>query len=192
MNGLESFLLAWIPLFVALDVVGLVPLFLGITQGEPREKIDRITRQAMWTSALVAVGFMFLGRFVFRALGITVADFKVAGGLVLLVIAIRDLVVADKGKLLVVEDFGVVPLGMPIIAGPATLATLLVLVDSVGPAVTLAALAANLVLVYVAFRFSEMLHHAVGVATLRAVSKIVTLLLAAIAVHLIRQGWLTP
>src|SRR4051812_34277956 len=96
----QKFLLAWIPLFVAIDVIGLVPLFLGITKGEPKEKVDRITRQAMWTSALVAIGFIFLGRFVFNALGITVADFKVAGGLVLLVLAVRDLVVEENGKVI--------------------------------------------------------------------------------------------
>lgn len=188
---LENFLLAWIPLFVALDVIGLVPLFLGITHGEPAEKVQRITRQAMWTSGLVAVGFMLLGEFVFRALGITVADFQVAGGLVLLVIAVRDLVVPDKGKILVMEDFGVVPLGMPIIAGPATLATLLVLQGTVGRTVTVSALAVNLLLVFAAFKASGWLQRKVGVTVMKAISKIITLLLAAIAVHLIRMGWNT-
>ena len=87
------------------------------------------------------------------------------------------------------DDFGIVPLGMPIIAGPATLATLLVLVETVGPAVTVVALALNLVMVYVAFRFCHVLKRWIGESTMRAVSKIITLLLAAIAVHLIRKGW---
>jgi multiple antibiotic resistance protein len=186
---LEKFLVAWIPLFVAIDVMGLVPLFLGITAGEPREKVDLITRQAMWTSCLVAIGFMLLGKFVFRALGITVADFQVAGGLVLLVLAVRDLVISDNGKILLADDFGVVPLGMPMIAGPATLATVLVLQESVGPLATIAALATNLVLVFVAFKSSAWLKKAMGVTAMKAISKIVTLLLAAIAVHLIRMGW---
>jgi len=116
---LEKFLLAFIPLFVAMDPVGLVPFFLGMTQGIKRPHRNRIAWQAIITAAVVAVGFMFLGRWTFRVLGISVGDFQVAGGLILLVLASRDLLRPSAGVESLPEDFGIVPLGLPYIAGLA-------------------------------------------------------------------------
>lgn len=188
-DWLVKLMLAAIPLFVAMDPVGLVPLFLGMTEGVDPVKRHRISSQAIWTAAIVAVGFMFLGKLTFQLLGITVGDFKIAGGLILLVLASRDLVGSAVNAPALREDFGVVPLGLPLIAGPAVLTTLLILIDSVGPAYTLAALLLNLVVVVFAFRLSDRLAQWIGMTGLRAVSKIVSLLLAAIAVSMIRRGW---
>jgi multiple antibiotic resistance protein len=187
---LDKFLLAWIPLFVALSPIGLAPIFIGLTQSYPPDRVTRIGRQAVWTAAIVAIGFMFLGKFVFRALGITVSDFQVAGGLILLIIASRDLV-ADHGEDRLPEDLGVVPLGMPLITGPATITTLLILIDSVGLLYTLIALVTNLLLVYLVISYSDWLRRRVGMAALKATSKIMSLLLAAIAVNMIHRGWKT-
>jgi multiple antibiotic resistance protein len=185
---LTQFLLAWIPLFVAMDPVGIVPIFLGMTAELPAERITRTVRQAVITAGLVAIGFMFLGQFVFRALGITVADFQVAGGLILLILAGRELVTtAAEAK--PVDDFGVVPLGLPLITGPATLAALLLEVDTVGATYALAALVTNLALIFATLTYGNHLKRIIGLTGLKAVSKIVALLLAAIAVHMIRKGW---
>ena len=86
------------------------------------------------------------------------------------------------------EDFGIVPLGMPLIAGPALITTLLLLVQTQGMAVTLVALAVNLVLIVLAFVGSDWLGRTIGQMGLRAISKIVSMLLAAIAVAMIRRG----
>src|SRR5205085_1477708 len=89
------------------------------------------------------------------ALGITVADFQVAGGLILLVLAIRELVGfgdQDRGGS---AEFGIVPLGMPLIAGPALLTALLILIDSVGVVYTLISLVINLLIVAVALCQAE-------------------------------------
>ena len=87
------------------------------------------------------------------------------------------------------DDFGVVPLGMPLIAGPALLTALLILVDTVGLVFTLLSLLVNLALVAIAFWNADWFTHLMGKQGLRGVSKIVALLLAAIAVSLIRRGW---
>jgi multiple antibiotic resistance protein len=81
---------------------------------------------------------------------------------------------------------------MPLIAGPATITTLLVISQSFGMTMTLLALAANLALVALAFGQSERLERMVGQTGLRAVSKIIALLLAAIAVHIVRRGFNSP
>jgi multiple antibiotic resistance protein len=82
----------------------------------------------------------------------------------------------------------VVPLGMPLIAGPATITTLLLLQQTQGIFLTLAALVANLVIVVMAFAYSDRLEKLVTMTGLRAISKIIALLLAAIAVRMIRRG----
>jgi multiple antibiotic resistance protein len=192
MNRFEfarDFMQAWIPLFVAMDPPGVAPLFLSLTHGiDPAERRS-IANQATITAAAIAIGFVFLGDLALEALGITLADFQVAGGLILLGLAYRDMLGGDETSPSRREDVGVVPLGTPLIAGPATLTVLLVLVQSKGLAVTLLALAVNLVLVLLAFRYSDRLARLIGMRAMRAFAKIIALLLAAIGVHLIRQGW---
>ncbi len=185
------FLRAFIPLFVAIDPIGLAAIFLGLGQNVAPAQRQKIAGQATWTGGLVALGFLFLGQSVFKALGISVSDFQIAGGLILFILAAKDLVqsAAEPDKL--PEDFGVVPLGMPLIAGPASITTLLVLAQTqtIGLVVTLVALAANLTLVVLALHYSEWLGRKIGATGMRAISKIVSMLLAAIAISMIRRGW---
>ena len=186
----EQFLKAFIPLFVASDPIGLTAIFLAMSAGVPSAARRRVARQATLTGGVVALAFLFLGQTIFAALGITVSDFQIAGGLILFILAARDLIQSaaeEPAKL--ADDFGVVPLGMPLIAGPALITTLLALVDSVGLATTLLALAANLGLVIASLFNADKLGSWLGTTGLRAISKIVALLLAAIAISMIRRGW---
>jgi multiple antibiotic resistance protein len=189
-EGLTKFLQAFIPLFVAIDPVGLAAIFLGLGQGMAVDRRQKIANQAVWTGGLVALGFLLLGQSVFAALGISVGDFRVAGGLILFILAAKDLTQSATGPEKLPEDFGVVPLGMPLIAGPASITTLLVLAQSqaIGLGITLVALAANLTLVALALYYSSWLGRKIGQMGLRAISKIIAMLLAAIAVSMIRQG----
>lgn len=184
----DRFLQAFIPLFVAMDPIGLAAIFLGLGQGVIPQQRQRIARQATITGGAVALLFLFLGSNIFKALGISAADFQIAGGSILFILAVRDLMhsAAEPEKL--PTDFGVVPLGMPLIAGPALITTLLLLAETVGVKIALAALVSNLFLVMLAFRFSDQLGRVIGATGLRAISKIIAMLLAAIAVSMIRNG----
>lgn len=186
----RHFTQAFIPLFVAIDPIGLAAIFMSLGAATPPAARRRIAQQATWTGGLVALGFLLLGQGIFAALGITVGDFQIAGGLILFILATRELIhsAAEKPPTLA-EDFGVVPLGMPLIAGPALIATLLLLARTIGLPITLAALAVNLALVALAFANADRLTRVIGDTGMRAISKIVSLLLAAIAVNMIRRGW---
>jgi multiple antibiotic resistance protein len=188
---IQKFLAAFIPLFVAIDPIGLVALFVGLGTSASHENRRHQAFLGIFTGLCVAVGFIFLGKVIFAALGITVADFQVAGGLILLCLAVRELVGFgghDRGG---GEDFGVVPLGMPLIAGPALLTALLILIDSVGLIFTVVSLLMNLAIVAVALCNAERFTRWMGKQGLRGVSKLIALLLAAIAISLIRRGWQT-
>jgi multiple antibiotic resistance protein len=187
-DWLQKFLQAFIPLFVAIDPVGLTAIFLGLGQKIDPARRQRVADQAVWTGGLVALGFLFLGQTVFKAVGISVSDFQIAGGLILFLLAAKDLVLSAAEPEKMPEGFGVVPLGMPLIAGPASITTLLLLAQLVGTWVTLAALAVNLGLVVVLLHYSDWLARKIGATGMRAISKIISMLLAAIAVAMIRQG----
>ena len=186
---IQKLLLAFIPVFVAIDPIGLIAIFMGLGTSASREQRKHQALLGILTGLLVAGGFIFLGRIIFSALGITVADFQVAGGLILLVLAVRELVgfgPHDRGG---GDEFGVVPLGMPLIAGPALLTALLILIDSVGVVYTVLSLLLNLTIVAIALCNADRFARWMGKQGLRGVSKLIALLLAAIAISLIRRGW---
>ena len=186
---LQKFFLAFIPIFVAIDPIGLIAIFTGLAADASREQRNRQGFFGIVTALCVAIGFIFLGEIIFNALGITDADFQVAGGLILLALAGRELLNLAPSDHGASDDFGIVPLGMPLIAGPALLTALLILVDTVGLVFTLLSLLVNLALVAVAFWNADWFTRWMGRQGLRGVSKIVALLLAAIGVSLIRRGW---
>jgi len=188
-NLAEKFFVAFIPVFVAIDPIGLVALFMGLGPSASQQQRKHQAFLGILTGLGVAIGFIFLGKIIFSALGITVADFQIAGGLILLILATRELVTfgpADRGS---TDEFGIVPLGMPLIAGPALLTALLILIDTVGIVFTLVSLLVNLALVAVALCNADRFSRWMGKQGLRGISKIIALLLAAIAVSLIRRGW---
>jgi multiple antibiotic resistance protein len=186
---LQKFFLAFIPVFIAVDPIGLVAIFIGLGTSASSEHRKRQALLGILTGLCIAVGFIFVGKVIFGALGITVADFQVAGGLILLLLAVRELVGVGPHDRSNSDDFGVVPLGMPLIAGPALLTALLILVDSVGLVYTMVSLIVNLALVAIALCNAERFSRLMGKQGLRGVSKIIALLLAAIAISLIRRGW---
>jgi multiple antibiotic resistance protein len=185
---LKQFLLSFIPIMVALDAPGTLPLYVGMTEGMKKQERKRIVRQSIVTAFLVAVGFILVGRAIFNALGILVEDFMIAGGVVLLIIAIADVVRAGERKLERSPEFGVVPLGTPLIAGPATLTTTLVLVGSYGYIPVILSLVANILLAWFIFSQADRIIRLIGINGSRAFAKVAALLLAAIAVKMIRSG----
>jgi len=185
----KDFWRAFVPLFVAVDAVGVLPLFLALTEGLDARARRPVILQSVATAALVALGFLAVGPVLLRFLGVTIPDFMIAGGLLLSAISLSDLLTgAKRQRQADPESMGPVPIGVPLITGPAVLTTCLVLADRFGKGVTAGAVAANVVLAGVVFWFAEPIQRALGRTGSRTVSKVAGLLLAAIAVMLIRRG----
>ena len=180
--------LSFIPLFVAIDVFGVIPLFLSLTEELPRPQKNRLVTQATFTAVAVALVFLFGGQAMFRFLGITENDFRVGGGVVLMILAVVDLVFSDNALRRPVENAGVVPIGIPLIIGPAALTTILILVDTYGQVITIMSLLANLAIVWLVFRYSEAINALMGKTASHAVAKVSALFMVAIAVMMIRVG----
>jgi len=188
MDLVQPFIISLIPIMVALDAPGTLPIYMAMTEGLKKHERRTIVRQSILTALLITIGFTFLGRAVFKALAITVEDFMVAGGIVLLIIAVTEIVRAGEKKYIVSPTFGVVPLGTPLIAGPATLTTTLMLVGTYGYAPVLLSLLANLLLAWLIFSQADRIIKLIGINGSRAFAKVAALLLAAIAVKMIRTG----
>lgn len=191
---MNSFIEAFLPLFVAINLAGIVPIFLGLTEGMEPSQRRRLGLQALITAAAVSLLILFAGQVIFRVMGITVNDLRVGGGLILLVLSISDLIFGDYRRrdptdgVTDSSSVGIVPLGIPLIIGPAAITTILVSQQSYGYLPTLAALATNLLLVLLALALGPWLTRIFGNAVAKAVAKVASLFLAAIAVAMIRAG----
>ena len=185
---LRNILLSFIPLFVAVDAIGVLPIFVSLTEGLDKQQKNKVIVQSMVTAFLLAVSFILIGKLVFKLLGITIGDFMVAGGALLFCIAIIDLVSQTKERRIPVKDVGAVPIGTPLIVGPAVLATSLVITPEYGLLPTTISVIGNILFAGLIFNGSFWLIKVLGEAGTKALSKIMSLLLAAIAVMLMRKG----
>jgi multiple antibiotic resistance protein len=185
---LHQFLLCSIALFVALDIVGTIPMYLGMVSRMPKAERHRVTDVSMAVAFVVAVIFAFVGERIFHYLGISFYDFRIAGGLVLLLISLADLVGSSEAGSRASGSTGIVPLAVPLITGPAVLTTLILQVNSLGFVLPMAALFANYAIAWLLLKRSEGVSSLLGKDGMVVVSKVTALLLAAIAVSMIRLG----
>ena len=185
---MQGFLLSFIPIFVAMDALGILPMFMGFTENLKKREKHKIITQSIVTAFIIGIVFLFLGIWIFKILGVMVSDFKIAGGLVLLAISLRDLLQYEKGPKLSPDTMGAVPIGTPLITGPAVLTPIVILLDLHGMYLTVMSFLANLIIVWVTFLFADPISRVLGKAGSKAFSKIAHLLLAAIAVMMMRKG----
>jgi multiple antibiotic resistance protein len=171
------------------DAIGALPLFMGMTEGLKQKRVRRIVLQSVGTALIVALSFLAIGESALRFLGITMSDFMIAGGIILLVIAGTDLVRHEKRTArLDTDSLGVVPVGVPLIAGPAVLATSMLLLREYGFVPTFFAIIVNVLIAGVVFWFSFPINRFLGKAGAKAISKLANLLLASIAIMIVRKG----
>ena len=177
----------FIPIFVAIDVFAILPIFISLTVDMPDSR-KQIIRDSIFTALIVGLLFVALGEAIFKILGITSDDFKIAGGLVLIVLAISELIRHEEESRKPAGRVGVVPIGVPLIVGPAVLTTILVLVDHYGIIPTILSLLLNLFIIWISFINAERIINLLGKGTIIGISRIMALLLASIAVMMIRLG----
>jgi len=185
-----TFLLCFIPLLIAVDAIGNLPIFLGLTAGAPPARLNKIIIQSVITALAVAIIFVIVGKSLLHYMGISIGDFLIAGGALMFILALKDLVAAEGSErpLHDHDTLGAVPLGVPLIVGPGVLAATLVLQAQYGLWMTILATVVNIILAGITFWQSRWIGRILGKAGSKAFSKIASLLLAAIAVMFIRRG----
>lgn len=180
----------FLPFFIAFDPIGLLPIYLSLTYSMETSELRKVSAIAVLVAFGICVFFGFFGGVLLKTLGVTMADFQIAGGLLLIVLSILDSQSRDKARRRPESYFqvAVVPIAMPLLVGPAVLTTLLLSLQSVGQFMTWTALALNLFLVYLLFFYSKFVLRIIGKTGAKGAGKFFSILLCALGVMFIRKG----
>lgn len=187
-SSLESFTLTFVPLLIAIDVLGNVPIVVSLSEGMSHRERRRMIHIAVITAAVLGLAFLFFGRFILDVIGISLGSFAIAGGGLLLVLSIKYMITGRWVEIVKEEMVAVVPIGTPLTVGPATITTLLLLGTQFPLYMVLLSFALNLLIVWIVFMLSSQVVGFLGQGGLRAISGIFNLLLAAIGVNMIFRG----
>lgn len=205
MDVMLFFIKALVALFTVVDPVGLVPVVLSLTAGLATRERRRVITRAALIAAVVMTLFGVLGQAIFASLGVTPEAFSIAGGALLFLVAIDMLFGRQSGaretprearESRMREDVSVFPLAIPMIAGPGTITTLILLVDSSHHApLSLVAIAVagavTLVAAWLAMMISLPIQKRVGTTGILVLSRVLGMLLAAVAAQFILNGLAT-
>ncbi len=198
---LTHFLVSLSAVFFVVDPIGVVPIFLAITAGDSAEKIQRTALRACLVAGGLLLFFALFGGVIFKVFSVSLGAFRVAGGILLLITALDMLRARPSetrtshteqqegaGK----EDVALVPLAMPLLAGPGAIATAMVLMSK-GETLTmavpvLAAILLTFVSSYFILRASHLVQRVLKQSGVAILERVMGLILAAIAVQFIADG----
>lgn len=191
---------AFLTLFVVIDPIGLAPIFITLVGQQTPQQQARIAYQAVSVAGAILVAFALGGRFLLQYLDISLEAFQIAGGILLFKIAL-DMVFAhseretkeEEQEAQLREDVSIFPLAIPLIAGPGTLASIVILANHAevyqfGLVIILIIAAIVLAISYAVFRLSRYLSHALGKTGINVVTRVLGVLLSALAVQYIANG----
>jgi multiple antibiotic resistance protein len=186
---LSSFVSSFILLFSVFDVIGTVPVFLALTQ-DYQEHRAMIVRDSVGIATVILLVFAAVGQFIFQALGITINDFKIAGGILLFIIALDNL----RGKIsqtrtIAAGEIAAFPLATPLLAGPGAISTVMIYANPpYGLVEDFAVILLNSLITFLILERASWVQRALGNNGTQVVTRIVGLLIAAIGIAFIREG----
>lgn len=197
----SEFLVALSAVFFVVDPLAVVPIFLAMTRDDAPEKVRAMARRACLVAALLLMFFALFGTFVFQVLGVTMGAFRIAGGILLLVTAL-DMIRArpaatktspeETAEGLAKEDIALVPLAIPLLAGPGAIATVMVLMargkTPLHAVPVLIAILITFVAGYLILRGAGVVQKVLGSSGLLVLERVMGLILAAIAVQFVADG----
>ncbi|MEM3694199.1 MAG: MarC family protein [Candidatus Bathyarchaeia archaeon] len=188
---LPQILKATISLFVVIDPIGNIPLFIGLTEKLSQEERRRIFHMASWVAFLLLITFALAGQQVLLIFGVKLYSLMMAGGILLLIIAVRILLSGGwHEKSDGPEDMGVVPIAFPLLVGPGAMTTTLVTLQADGAFVSLLAVLINFAIIWLVLRFIEPIYKILGRTGSQVIARIMAVFIAALAIELIFEGYL--
>jgi multiple antibiotic resistance protein len=198
---LEFALLALTSVFFLVDPFTVIPLFVAVTADSSESERRQVARRAAWTCAIVLCSFALAGSLIFKMFGITLPAFKIAGGIILLGIGLDMLQARPSGTKVTPEeteegaskaDASIIPLGMPMLAGPGAISTVMVLVGESHSIWQHGVIYATILLVsfvsYLILAGANRVRRYLGDTGIRIMTRLMGLLLVALAVQFIANG----
>jgi multiple antibiotic resistance protein len=190
---LTSILVSFVALIVVVEPLGVVPFFMTLTRGREPDDVRRVARRASIVSALVLLAFAGFGGAVLGSLGIRLDAFRVAGGIVLLLMALdmvrqKPTCRGSRAESSAVDDVAIVPLAIPLLSGPASMAAVMGLVGREPTLAVVVAIILVFAVSYLVLRGAGVIQRLLGPAILAVVQRVFGLLLAAMSVQTIVTG----
>lgn len=189
------FVHAFVTIFVVMDPVGNVPIFLALTREDSKTQRRKEGLQATGVAGLVVIGFAIAGRWILSVLSISIPAIQIGGGAVLGLAALQLLLPGIGGGSLTdtgAVNVALVPLGTPLLAGPGAIAATLVFMRKAhglsGDAQVMLAIVATLVIVLIVLRYAGLLGRLLRKGGVEVLSRVFGLLLVAIAVQMVASG----
>ena len=190
-----SYLEAILALFAIVDPIGNIPMFLDVAEHVPNGQSQKAFNTAIAVGVIILLAFSFAGNVVLdHVFHITLADLQLAGGILLLIIAIDHLIFGSLKKSVAVSgtltphEIGCVPLACPLLAGPGAMVTSLTTLERSGPVQAVVAILVIFGLLWVIMRFIQPIHRFLGKLVCTVFSKVMCLFIAAIGIHMIMAG----
>ncbi|MEM1507371.1 MAG: MarC family protein [Candidatus Bathyarchaeia archaeon] len=178
-----------ISLFIIVDPLGNIPIFIGLTVEMKRREKRKVFNTATITGFILLLSFAVAGNQILYIFGITLQSFMVAGGILLLILAIRILVVGEWGEIhRAPESIGAVPIAVPLLVGPGAITTTILSLQEFGIMVTVASVIIVFAAVWLILRYIEPIYSVLGKNGSVVISKVMALLIAAIAIQYIMNG----
>ena len=185
---LLNLLKATISLFIVVDPFGNIPIFIGLTSNMDSGRRAKAFRMAVITGFILLMIFAIAGRWVLQIFNITLYSFRIAGGILLLFLALELLMKEKVYAKISPEESGAVPLGVPLLVGPGAITATIINLESVGFSATAISVAIVCIITWIVLKFIEPIHRLLGKVGSMVVSKVMAMLLAAIAVQFILEG----
>jgi multiple antibiotic resistance protein len=187
-NLINSFVLTFIPLFIVINAFDKIPVIISLSEDMSKRERFKMINTATLTAAIVGLVFLFFGQFILSVMGISIGSFAIAGGIILLILAIRYMISGRMLDVVKEEMVAIVPIGTPLTVGPGTMTALLLLSTQFPLWIVLVSLALNIAIAWVVFLSSDPIIKFMGQGGIKAMSKVFSLLLAAIAVNMMIKG----
>jgi len=182
---------AVITLFIIVDPLGNIPIFISLTKGMTTEHRQKAFRTAIFTGFILLISFALVGQQIFMLFGISLYSFMIAGGILLLIISIRILVRGEwEEESNPPESIGVVPIGFPLLVGPGAITTTILNLQASGVIVTVIAVLIVFAVAQIILRLIDPIYRFLGNSGSLVISRLMALLIAAIAIQYILDGFL--
>lgn len=190
----EEYFTPFLKLFVIMDAFGILPIFLMLSDKMPRKERYKAADKTILVATVLLVLFLFGGIAILNYFGISLASFKIAGGIILLLLGLKTVL----GLKMVVQEkhaekyeFTSVPMATPLIVGPGTITTVIILVNEYSHLAVLVIAALNLLIIWAVFRCAGQIYKLIGHQGIMVISRVMGIILTAIAVEMITDGMIT-
>ena len=180
---------AAIALFIIVDPFGNIPIFMGLTENIPDAQRRKVYNTATLVGFALLLIFAFAGQGIFSLFGLSIYSFEVAGGILLLIIAIRILITGSMHENVESpESLGAVPIAIPLLVGPGAITTTIFDLQAYGIVIAIIAVLIVLSLTWVILRYINNVYKFLGKTGSLVIARVMALLIAAIAVQYILTG----